>query len=179
MSKKFSYFELFSKLKFVVRYSGVNMIQPERLESHIIEMIGLAFDLHYGIGGFDLNKIIYLIAIHDVDEAVTVDIPRPFKYFNEDFRQLFNKTVHNYFKSLGVDEDFLKDSENAKELGLEGKILRLLDLVQVQRKLQTEMSLGNSNLQESLDTVNGYINSQREDKELTKYINYLDEISNA
>jgi len=174
---KFSYYNLFSKLKFVIRYSGDNMIQPEKLESHIIEMIGLAFDLYYGVGGFDLKQAIYLIVIHDIDEAVTVDVPRPFKYFSEDFRQHLVKTVHDYFESLGVDKEFLNDSMSAKEIGLEGKIVRLLDLVQVQRKLQTEVSLGNTTLGQKIENVNGYLELMSQDEELSEYIDFLSKIN--
>lgn len=170
---KFSYYELFSKLKFVTRFSGDNLIQPERLESHIIEMIGLAFDLYYGVGGFDLKQAIYLIVIHDIDEAITVDVPRPFKYHSEEFRKLLTKTVHDYFKSLGVDEEFLNDSESAKNIGFEGKLVKLLDLIQVQRKLNTELSLGNSTLGDKIKNVSDYLEIISQDKELTKYINFL------
>ena len=170
---KFSYYDLFSKLKFVTRFSGDNLIQPEKLESHIIEMIGLAFDLHYGVGGFDLKQAIYLIVIHDIDEAITVDVPRPFKYFSDEFRVLLNKTVHDYFESLGVDKQFLSDAESAKKCGIEGKIVKLLDLVQVKKKLETEAALGNTTLDYKLKRVNSYLDLMRKDESIYKYLNYL------
>lgn len=173
MQMKLSYYELFSRLKFVTRFSGDNLLQPERLESHVIEMVGLVFDLYYGVGGFDLKQAIYLTVIHDIDESITVDVPRPFKYFDPEFRAKLGETVHNYFKSIGVDDEFLNDSENAKEIGFEGRIVKLLDLVQVQRKLQTELKLGNTTVTEMLSKVTNYIESLREDEKLTKYIDFL------
>jgi 5'-deoxynucleotidase YfbR-like HD superfamily hydrolase len=168
-----TYHELFSKLKFVTRFSGMNMIQPERLESHILEMAGLAFDLFYDIGGFDLKKALYLILIHDIDEAVTVDVPRPFKYHSEEFRQALSKNTVDYLTSLGIDKMFLHEALNAKKSGREGKIVNLLDLLQVWCKLQTEISLGNSTLGEQVDNVRGYFKKLEDDPELYPYMEYV------
>lgn len=169
-----TYFELFSKLKHVTRYSGTNLIQPEKLESHILEMVGLAFDLYSKHKDFDIDRCIRLIVIHDIDEAVTVDVPRPFKYFDPEFRVMLNETVHKYLEHLGFDPEFLSEVKNAKNMGLEGKILTVLDLIQVKRKLSTEMSLGNSNLGKMMDEVDSYL-SELENKspEVSKYINEL------
>ena len=169
-----TYYELFSKLKHVTRYSGVNLIQPERLESHILEMVGLAFDLHSKFNDFDLDKCIRLIVIHDIDEAVTVDVPRPFKYFDPSFKVILNETVNSYLEYLGFDKEFLREVRLAKNMGLEGQILTLLDLIQVKRKLHSEVSLGNSNLGNMIDEVDIYISDLNKDMpELSKYINEL------
>lgn len=168
-----SYYDLFSRLKFVTRFSGDNLIQPETLESHIVEMVGLAFDLHHGFGGFDLKQTIYLIVIHDIDESITVDVPRPFKYFSTEFRTILSKTVRDYFKSVGVHETFLDDALNAKDKGLEGKIVKLLDLIQVQRKLQTEKALGNTTLDHKLKEVEKYLDIISQDEYLKMYVEYF------
>lgn len=172
--ERMSYYDIFSKLKFVTRFSGVNMIQPERLESHIIEMIGLAFDLHYGLGGFDIYKVIYLIVIHDIDESVTVDVPRPFKYHTPEFRKALDENILSYLDSLGINKEFVSDALNAKDNGLEGKILKLLDLVQVLRKLKTEESLGNSTLSQEIKNVTGFISEfKKSNPKLIKYAEFL------
>jgi 5'-deoxynucleotidase YfbR-like HD superfamily hydrolase len=151
----------------------MNLIQPERLESHILEMAGLAFDLHYEIGGFDLKQALYLILIHDIDETVTVDVPRPFKYFSREFREALNKNTVGYLHSLGINKAFLEEALNAKSMGLEGKIVNLLDLVQVWCKLHTEISLGNSTLHGEVENVRGYLQLLESDSELYPYIQYI------
>lgn len=171
-----TYHELFSRLKFVTRFSGMNLIQPERLESHIIEMVGLAFDLYYDVGGFDLNKVLYLILIHDIDEAVTVDVPRPFKYHSDEFRKALSENTVSYLTSLGIDENFLTEALDAKKSGIEGKVVNLLDLLQVWCKLQTEISLGNSTLNEQVEEVRGYLKLLDDDRELYPYMSYVNYI---
>jgi len=172
---KLIHYTLFSRLKFVTRFSGELMIQPERLESHILEMVGLAFDLHRKFkGDFDFDKLIYLILIHDLDESVTVDIPRPFKYHSEKFRLEFIENTKSYLNKLGLDKKLISDMTNAKESGLEGKILTLLDLFQVKLKMLTEKSLGNSNLDGNLSEVCEYLKKISKDKLIKKYLNYLE-----
>lgn len=152
-----TYHELFSKAKKVTRYSGINLIQPESLESHIIEMIGIAFDFYSKSPDFDLNKLIRLISVHDMDEPLTVDIPRPFKYFNSEFRVMLHNTTHGYLKSLGIDDEFIDECMNAKSMGLEGNLLHFIDLIQVEKKLTLEINLGNSTIKNNLLEVQNYI----------------------
>lgn len=166
-----TYHELFSKAKKVTRYSGINLIQPESLESHILEMCGMAFDIHFKSPDFDLNKLLKLILIHDIDECLTVDIPRPFKYFDPSFRDKLNETSHRYLISIGIESEFVDECMNAKDKGLEGKLLHLIDLLQVQKKLQLELNLGNSLLKGNLSEVNGYITAFLEtNKSFKKYV---------
>jgi 5'-deoxynucleotidase YfbR-like HD superfamily hydrolase len=176
-----TYFELFSKAKFVTRFSGLNLIQPERLESHIIEMIGLAMDLDKEFkGSFNLEHLVYLISIHDIDECVTVDIPRPFKYFTKEFREALDINLYKYLDSLGFEDSFIYEVSNAKKFGLEGRLLNLLDLFQVKLKLLTERSLGNSNLKVELNNIHNYIDTlYREDEELRPYILHLNKLINT
>lgn len=168
-----TYYELFSKLKFVTRYSGVNFIQPERLESHILEMCGLAFDLYYQFRDFDINKTLRLILLHDLDETITVDIPRPFKYFTKEFHEALSKNTEAYLASQLNDSEIVDEIINAKSFGLEGKIVRLLDLIQVYKKLTTEISLGNTTLGELYGNIIRYLKSVREDKDLVVYLDYF------
>jgi 5'-deoxynucleotidase YfbR-like HD superfamily hydrolase len=170
---KLLYHNLFSRLKYVTRFSGDNFIQPEKLESHIIEMVGLAFDLHFNVGGFDINKLLYLILIHDLDESVTVDIPRPFKYSSDEFRVALNKAVSNYMVNLGLDNKFLLDCLNAKSLGIEGKVLELIDLYQVYLKVKLEESLGNTNLKEHHNNVVDSLTKLGKESDIINYYNYL------
>lgn len=152
-----SYHEFFSKAKRVTRYSGTNLLQPESVESHILEMCGIAFDFYFKSPDFDLNLLLRLILVHDFDEFLTVDIPRPFKYFDESFRNKLDETTHKYLVSLGLNEEFIAECSNAKKKGYEGKLLHLIDLIQVEKKLTLEVNLGNSLIKPNLKEVQGYI----------------------
>jgi 5'-deoxynucleotidase YfbR-like HD superfamily hydrolase len=140
-------------------------------------MIGLSMDLWYKFKDFDLNKSIYLICIHDIDETVTVDIPRPFKYFSDKFRKLLNKTTHDYLVSEGFDEEFVNDVQSAKSQGKEGKIVSLVDIYQVVKKLKREVALGNSLAKYKLTESNRYLNEMiSKNSDLKNYLQYLDSI---
>lgn len=120
-----------------IRFSGVRLIQPETVSDHIVDMNAFAFllnekfNLRYGKDNpLSIQKLIYKIAIHDLDEALYCDIPRKFKYANDLIIKAIRFTVNNLLKE-NFQESMVTDIEDSKHgYDLESILTAVLDVVQ-------------------------------------------------
>lgn len=156
------------------RYSGLQLLKNESVSDHVWSMHALALSIVPDINKqiddcnkengtnvkpLDLKDIIYRITIHDIDESLYCDIPRPFKYHNRQIYDAIEATSQELMEeNLGV--ELLNDINNAKDVSTrEGFLVKLLDTVQAGLKMRQEITLGNSYLKSEIRNVNGTLTS--------------------
>jgi 5'-deoxynucleotidase YfbR-like HD superfamily hydrolase len=105
--------------------------------------------------------------VHDIDEVVTGDIPRPTKYYSKASAKIFNKIAEQGINQI-VNELCLSNPENVKNRwafakeGREGIVVALADLSSVVFKIWEEVILlGNKKLIPQGSQVMNYIYDYR------------------
>lgn len=135
------------QLAAVSRYSRDHMMKPESVLEHI------GFCTFYGLliaermekkGGttFHWGQLFKSIAIHDLDEAIVGDIPRTTKYFSESIRDEFKKVESAIIRKLDkwLGTSLYQHWLGAKK-GIEGQMLRVIDIAAVVYKNWTEVEM--------------------------------------
>lgn len=155
-----------NRLVDVFRWSGNKLIKPESVSDHVMGMNGLAI---YNIPRInevrskknlpqvDLLRLIYKITIHDYGEAFGCDIPRPFKWYDQEFHDQVERVEHSFLIN-NLDPQLVKDIESAKDETLEGLWVKMLDFVQAGIKICQEANLGNTYMANELPNVISALN---------------------
>jgi 5'-deoxynucleotidase YfbR-like HD superfamily hydrolase len=177
----------------VYRFSGVNLIKSESVSDHVWSMNCIALSIvpeinkiarkssgYSKLDFVNLKELIYKITIHDIDESLYCDIPKPFKYYDAKIHNAIESTA-NKLMSKNLGKDLYKDIVNAKDSTTEGLLVRFIDILQVAIKLTTEYRMGNTLIVKNLDETYGYLDSYMSDlreeglfpTEVTKYMNEL------
>lgn len=145
----------------VNRYSGIELLKPESVSDHIWGMITLALThinkinqdrIKLSLPTVDLKELIYKISIHDLDEAFSLDIPRPFKYYNNEIHEVIDRTANQILKDK-IGKELYTDVQTAKDSSIEGSYVRYFDIIQAGLKMADEIKLGNSFMHEELPNV--------------------------
>ena len=96
------------KMSEVIRYSGLHSTKPEDLASHTLEVQLLCLRVYNElVDDYDLDEslsdrellefkveLLERALIHDIDEVITGDFPRPLKYYNDAIRDAIEEVVH-------------------------------------------------------------------------------------
>lgn len=165
---------LTSKLNNLVhtgRYSGFQLLRQETVSDHIWGMISIALDIvpmlneqikyyneeHKGGSSFeksiDIKDVIYRITIHDIDEALCCDIPRPFKYANSEIRESIEKTT-NQLMEKEFEPQFIFEVHDSKNKScIEGLLVAILDSLQAGIFMRNEVMLGNQFIKTEINNV--------------------------
>lgn len=134
----------------VGRYSGVKLMEPEMLDTHLITVMWLGTMLidelneNYGekiSTGVFLEKALH----HDADEALTGDVTRTLKYHNNNVHkelqtvadEVAQDMYKRYFNNPGY---YYYVWDNAKK-GKEGGILKIADMLDVAIKAFREVEI--------------------------------------
>lgn len=150
----------------VIRYSGLRTREPETLSHHIIEVQLLSLKMYYellelGYNELELGQLLYKGLLHDMDEVITGDFPRPIKYYNKEIRDsiefVADKSVqwlsYNEFGSMEPYEVW-----STSKLGHAGLVIKVSDLAVVAKKAAEEVLIfGNNEYLKVLDEVKGYM----------------------
>lgn len=159
----------------VHRYSGNILVKDESVSDHVCCMNALALEYVPKMNKkFDINinieKVIYAISVHDLDEALYTDIPRLFKHRNKKILSAINETVDEIFvEELGRDlyDNIKAVTDHATPVG---KLVKIFDLAQAGYKMCSEIELGNryflSQIENVTDTLNGFYEDFRQLSEL-------------
>ena len=138
----------------VLRYAGLHLVESETLTDHTCEISLLCLILYKDIKKsfpsvqLDLGKLLERALVHDLEETITNDIPRPVKYYLPQMKDLMDKVSENYMdiisKQIGV--DLSTEWKVCKDKSLEGYIIKVSDMILVARKACREIAL-KSNLE--------------------------------
>lgn len=167
-----------NRLRYVQRYSTCRVVHPDNVAEHMyyvtLYAVMLARDVehHGGRMKFDYRKLMLKCVLHDLDEAVTGDVPRMFKHSSEATRLALHagasQMVQTLFCSLfdrataripgngdtWFDNVILQENwETAKDNSYEGCILELADFLSVLSFLLEEKQTYNTSLQPHIDSM--------------------------
>ena len=160
-----------NNLVHIKRYSGTQLLKDESVSDHVWGMISIAIpvvsyineklkkyydknkDITIAPKLVDLKDVIYRISIHDIDESLYCDIPRPFKYYNKDIHEAIKRTSQLLMKDK-LGDDLLADINNSKNTNeMDGLLVYLFDLIQAGLKMRNEIILGNSFLKKEINNI--------------------------
>ena len=158
----------------IYRFSKTHLIRPETVLQHIsvVSILSLYFaDKINEEAQSSLGKIIFdmkmkgdlfsKVIVHDADEIVTGDVPRPTKYANLDIRDKFKDVEKLGMKEVINDYDlpqsWYKNWKHAKDDTV-GQLIRLSDLVSVVLTCRREVSsYSNNDFKKISKQVKGYV----------------------
>jgi len=143
-------FSALSGLSSVHRFSMTKMCEPESVLEHSGWVALVSCLLAREINAIDPSCVIVgdmltRALIHDLDEIVTGDVPRPTKYRNEQtvkaFKEMSRWGVTKVIKSLDLSEEVAREMMEfhmVAKLGREGLIVAIADCMAVVYKLWEE-----------------------------------------
>ena len=169
MSK--SFFAMFSRMKYIDRWSLMRNTDSESLSQHSLDVAAIAH-AHSVIGNkrlgknYDTGKIALIGMYHDMPEIITGDMPTPVKYHNKEIREAFGSiekaAQRSLLNSLPEDLrdeycDFLIPDETTPEYRLvkaADKISALLKCMLEERSGNTEFMKARQATEKSLHDMN-------------------------
>jgi len=138
----------YSNLSNIFRFSNTKLIERESDATHTIEMQLLALwiiediEKYYGKPMINEEKLICKILHHDLDELCLGDIPRSVKYHDDTFHEMIESISADLLKQRGVPQSRLIKVREAKNTNdPESVLTSLIDIIQCNFKLKTEMEL--------------------------------------
>ena len=144
-------FSALSGLSSVHRYSMDKLIQPESVLEHTAMVVFLANLLAREVNNldgetFDVNWITLCALVHDLDELVIGDIPRPTKYRNERtvaiFKELGSWGIDNAVTGMELSVEMGQEIHSAyarAKKGRDGLVVAMADCMCVCEKIWEEL----------------------------------------
>jgi putative hydrolases of HD superfamily len=178
-----------NRLRYVTRYSTAFVAQKESAAEHIYFVTLYSFCIAEWVESnthYHVDKLLLLkrAILHDLEEARTGDIYRPFKHSNPDLRELMEQQGLVEFKHImtHVFSDSLRHDSLQRELSdcwllakdeasIEGLILSFADYLSVLGFMWNEAHIANSTMHIHYDSMYEY--AQRFEKEKYEVIRPL------
>lgn len=176
---------ILENLSRIHRYSGIMLIKEESVSDHVWSMITLALEYIPKINtkfdlDIDMKSVVYKIAVHDLDESLYTDIPRPFKHHSKMIESAIEDTVNEIFTNKlgrGLMKELAEVEDRSKP---ESFLVKILDTAQAGYKMASELILGNhyfySEIDNSIDSLyemSEKLNSNIFDTNITKAFLWL------
>lgn len=161
------------RVSHTTRFSGTPTLRPESVAEHhyvtaqYAMLIGLEM-IQLG-GAVNMGKLLTRALVHDLDEALMPDLPRPVKYSDPELTTVWHKLAHNAVVKLEAELGVLISDYwyEAKERSLEGDILAVADMLSVIGYVIEEIRLGNSYMKEVLENSTKYIRDLLESRPMS------------
>lgn len=163
-----------SRAAYVQRYSSSRLCDPENLATHVyeVQMIGLMIInklKKWCSVEVDEHEFLMKALLHDVDETVLGDTPRPLKYASPEIHDSIEEVADNtarslmysYFEGDTADRYYGYYKQSKKDLT--GFIVKMADMLSVLKKIVFEVEyLHNLTMLQVVDNMVGYIDSLRD-----------------
>lgn len=144
--------DLLHRWSSIRRYSQKTLLVPENVAEHtahvafIAMLIARELEDKYPI---HFKRLYELVLIHDLDEVMVGDIPRPTKEANPELKALIEKLEKESMKTLcsnyGLPDELYALWADTNDMSIEGRILNVSDIISVYIKAVNEYTLlGNS-----------------------------------
>ncbi|MBR3766792.1 MAG: 5'-deoxynucleotidase [Clostridia bacterium] len=148
------FFALFSRMKYIDRWSLMRNTDTESLSQHSLDVAAIAHALAV-IGNkrlkksYDTGKIALIGMYHDMPEIITGDMPTPVKYHNKEIREAFGSIEKAAQKSLlnSLPSDLREEYEGllmADEKSEEYRLVKAADKISALLKCLLEERSGNT-----------------------------------
>jgi len=159
--KKGSFFAFIHRRGYINRWGLMRNTGYENLKEHSYDVAVIAQGLAL-IGNakfnkdYDVNKITSSAIFHDVNEALTGDLPTPVKYANKEIEEAYKKIEADAVKSIiEMQDDLIKDSyidyfyPNEEDL----KIIKAADKISALIKCKEEKDRGNKDFDKAYVSI--------------------------
>ncbi len=159
--KKGSFFAFIHRIGYINRWGLMRNTGYENLKEHSYDVAVIAQGLAL-IGNakfnkdYDVNKITSSAIFHDVNEALTGDLPTPVKYANKEIEEAYKKIEADAVKSIiEMQDDLIKDSyidyfyPNEEDL----KIIKAADKISALIKCKEEKDRGNKDFDKAYVSI--------------------------
>ncbi len=152
----------------VNRYSSSPLLRNENVAEHTFYVSWMCLNLYYHLyaRGVDLNlgELLSKALVHDYDEALTGDIPRPFKYHSEDVRANINKAAKSILLASAAREKLnscIVTTIEESKMGAEGLLVAFADLLCAVSYMAEEVQMGNQLLKKKVVEASTYLQGLR------------------
>lgn len=124
----------------IKRYSRDRLTDTESVLQHIgwVSIFSLIIADHLQSNSnikIDYEKLFKRVVIHDFDETITGDVPRPTKYYSKEVTQVFKQVedvgIQKILGGLSVSSSIYDAWKSSKDHTVEGMILKISDLFAV------------------------------------------------
>lgn len=163
----------FGNLRHVRRFTGCYLNHQESVAEHhwyvslLVNLIVTDYNMNLPKGRAPLHLGVALqrAIMHDIEEGVTGDFPRPFKYSDPELKRQLDvaasKGCKSMLASLKLDElqtfEHQTCWENAKREDREGAVVGFADLVAFLEFVWREVRSGNNHIVDYTSEVYGYL----------------------
>lgn len=170
------------RLSHIRRYSSLPVIRPENVAEHsfycALIAYTLAHDLKYRRYQVDPDLAMRKAMLHDLEESMTGDILRSFKYSSARLREEIEEAGFVNMGELALDfgaaaSPVLRGWGSSKD-GLEGDVVAFADLLCVVAYVREEFIAGNRHLDAVAAEVFGYITENFQQRQ--EFGTYVDDI---
>lgn len=162
------------RLRYVNRFSTCRVMNPETVAEHSFFVAYYALMLVQWCEAtisskcisldIDRGKLLTRALVHDIDEAITGDVPRTFKYSDEKLRQMLNtvasqgveKLANKLWPSNPISLSMSENWKNAKDNTPEGRIIEFADFLSVLSYLYEEIRASNFIMREHVSSMQEY-----------------------
>lgn len=135
----------------VQRYGCTRLAEPENLAVHVAEASMMSYIIASKLKSLgqevNIGLLLEKCLVHDIDEVITGDIVRNLKYATPEIHEGIEKvacSAVNKVSELIEGATELTVTWERSKLGVEGLILKLVDMLCVVRKAMTEVELYNN-----------------------------------
>lgn len=156
-----------TRIRYVVRFPNCRRTHPESVAEHsyFTALFAMLIGRTLAVSEATIGLILQKALIHDVEEAISADLPRPFKYSSPELKAAMDMAAGLAFKqathNLIENEEGLKLEElwhNAKGGGVAGKIVAFADFLSVLSYLVLEAETGNKTIKRHVKELEEYAN---------------------
>lgn len=150
-------------LSSIIRFSTRAKIVNQSVADHsfytaiVSYLIAKMEETYYG-KTIDYEKLMGFSTFHDFPESLSGDIVRDFKKRSEEFEVLYDKicdlTVHDITKDNSLGPIIERNCSGMGTECLEGKIVRMADIIDPFIYCINEMNLGNKNMEDVFNNCN-------------------------
>lgn len=168
------------RVSHVFRYSSRPVIARETVAEHSFYVALYAYFIAETINeDIDFKKLLTRAIIHDLDESITGDFQRAFKYSSVSLREEIAKAARLFITKML--EPFSNASrilmawDNAKADDIEGDIIKIADFLAVAAYIIKETKMGNNHLRHIIQECIAYGNDIKTRVDHNKLIGIIDE----
>lgn len=161
-----------TRLRYVQRYATSFNFHKENVAEHSFYvafyamLIGEWYNENVDYAPITTREAVMKALVHDVDEAITGDMPRGFKYGHPEVKRTLNEAaeqeVKDVFERLGIarySELWTYDKQ-----GISGAIVSIADYMAVISHMLIEIRNNNHTMTRHISSIREYMYSFREDR---------------